>query len=205
MFHLPWTHLGIVWHRLTIHRLVTLRYHSSIQPARTFIEKAQRTSWTQIWFWEISQISLRRGDLGQNSYNVNSNGYWPFSLPESDFMVHSHLEGLRACPWLPAVRCLWVTFTSKSENRGKGERPFLCRFNYGCAGIPFPLCLQVTHVFPGLYSLCLFPQNSWWAPAGLPGCTIFSFAHNSGFVYLLPQSCFVFSCPHWLLIILLFP
>lgn len=184
MFHLPWTHLGIVWHRLTIHRLVILRYHSSIQPARTFIEKAQRTSWTQIWFWAISQISLRRGDLGQNSYNVNSNGYWPFSLPESDFMVHSHLEGLRACPWLPAVRCLRVTFTSKSENRGKGERPFLCRFNYGCAGIPFPLCLQVTHVFTACAYSPRIPGEHLWVCQGvqfsvlLTIVALFTFGHK---------------------------
>lgn len=53
------------------------------------------------------------------------------------FMAHSHVEGLRACPWLSAVRCHRATFTSKSENRGKGEKQFLCRFNYDSAGILF--------------------------------------------------------------------
>lgn len=122
---LPWIIL-LSWDIIHLSSLpeLSLRKHQELLEHRYDFEQSHRFfSEGGAWF--------------RDSYNVNFNGYWPFSLLESDFMAHSPIEGLRACPWLSAVRCHRATFTSKSENRGKGEKQFLCRFNYDCAEILF--------------------------------------------------------------------
>lgn len=75
IFHLPWTHLGIVWDRLTMHHLFILRYHSFIQPAWTFTEKAPKLPEHRYDFEQSHRFFSEVGGAGfQDCFNVNFNG-----------------------------------------------------------------------------------------------------------------------------------
>lgn len=84
---------------------LSLRKHQELLEHKYDFEQSHR------FFSEVCVC----GALFPDCFNVNFNGYWPFSLPESNFMAHSHLEKLRPCPWLPAGQmssgCVSLTMT----------------------------------------------------------------------------------------------